>query len=114
MKQCSQPALPAPRSIVRSHVLAMPCRAAFPPHACPLQNVFPDMYMCLPLSGWCDGSLLLRPALLPQAQFLALGRALAALLGLPGPVLAQALLGVAGVVEVDLRDARLDERPDAP
>lgn len=32
----------------------------------------------------------------------------------PGPVLAQAELGVGSIVELDLRDCRLDQRPDPP
>lgn len=59
-------------------------------------------------------SLLLRPPPLAQRHLAPLALAGARALGAPGPVLAQAHLGVVGVVKVDGRDGGLDEGPDAP
>lgn len=57
---------------------------------------------------------LLSPPPFSQWQFLPLGGAAPVHLGLPRPVLAQPGLGVRRVVEVDIGDGRLDERPDTP
>lgn len=57
---------------------------------------------------------LLRPALLAEGHFLAGFRSAAVDFALPGEVLAQSELGVAGVVEVDLGNLGLNECPHAP
>lgn len=57
---------------------------------------------------------LLSPPPFTQRQLLPLGDAAPVDLGRPSPVLAQPGLRVRRIVEVDIRDGRLDKCPDAP
>lgn len=56
----------------------------------------------------------LRPPPFPQRHLLALSQSTPIHLGLPRPVLTQAHLRITSIVKVDLRNRRLDQRPDSP
>jgi len=56
----------------------------------------------------------LRPSSLAKGQFFAFLGSTAVLFAAPGVVFTEAVFGVGGVVEVDLRNLCLDECPDAP
>jgi hypothetical protein len=68
-----------------------------------------DMLGLLP-----HASCLLRPALLTEGHLLAGLLSAAIDLTLPRPVFAQSLLGVVGVIKVNLRDLGLDKSPYTP
>lgn len=65
-------------------------------------------------SSHASCSCLLRPALLTEGHLLARRLPAAVDLTLPRPIFTKSLLGVVGVIKVNLRDLSLDESPHAP